>query len=150
MELRKIEIDFDIHQMIELERLSFDEPPYLALRRLLKLPAPEMAIDTAQDEGIIEGAPFVEVGVHIPHGSLARMEYQRGKQIYEGQFLDGKLVIDGQPFNSLSAAANACAITRAGRKTHLNGWIYWKAKFPKESRWRSLKDLREKVRPKKF
>ena len=33
--MRTIEIDYDIHRLIQLERRSFDEPEYIALRRLL-------------------------------------------------------------------------------------------------------------------
>ena len=38
--MEKIEIDWDIHKLIEAERKGFDEPQYVALRRLLKLPPP--------------------------------------------------------------------------------------------------------------
>jgi hypothetical protein len=71
------------------------------------------------------------------------MEYLRGKQVYEGKFPNGQLVVSGQSFDTLSAAASALAATRDGAKTNLNGWLYWKAKFPGESRWRSLKDMRK-------
>jgi hypothetical protein len=30
-QLQKIDVDWDIHKMIEGERSSFDEPPYVAL-----------------------------------------------------------------------------------------------------------------------
>lgn len=144
MQLQKIEIDFDIHKLIEAERQGFDEPPYLALRRLLGLPSKE-PVDMAQDIEIGEGVPFVEDAVTIPHGSFAKMEYQRGKQVYEGRFLNGKLVVNGQSFNALSAAASALAVTKKGGKTSLNGWLYWKAKFPNETNWRSLHDMRNLV-----
>jgi hypothetical protein len=42
-QLQKIDVDWDIHKMIESERSSFDEPPYVALRRLLKLPPPQLS-----------------------------------------------------------------------------------------------------------
>ena len=141
MQLKKIEIDFDIHQLIEAERKGFDEPQYLALRRLLKLPAPD-ALST-KSYSIEQGKPFVEDGVSIPHGSEARMEYQRGKQVYEGQFLDGALVVEGQRFNALSAAASAFAVTKKGTKTSLNGWMYWQVRFPGELEWRSLQQMRD-------
>jgi hypothetical protein len=70
------------------------------------------------------------------------MEYARGSQVYEGRFLNGKLVINGQGYRSLSAAADAVAITKAGKKTSLNGWFYWKVLFPNETQWRSLQELR--------
>lgn len=142
MQLQTIEIDFDIHKMIEAERHGFDEPRYLALRRLLKLPTPKAVNKEIPNNSVGDGIPFVEDGVSIPHGSLAMMNYQRGQQLYEGKFLNGKLVVNGQEFSSLSAAANACAVTKDGGKTKLNGWLYWKAQFLGETHWRALNEMR--------
>jgi hypothetical protein len=154
MQLRQIEIDFDIHQMIELERKGFDEPPYQALRRLLKLGASKGAgpltqpqsAPTASSDAVSVGKPFYADGVLIPHGSKARMTYARGTQVYEGEFLDGKLVVNGTSYSALSPAASALGITKNGTTTSLDGWLYWEAKFPGESTWRKLSELREKVR----
>jgi hypothetical protein len=140
-QLQKIEIDWDIHKLIEGERSSFDEPPYVALRRLLKLPSLKPS-PAAATPTMGAGLPWTDSGVTVPHGSLARMEYGRGSQVYEGQFLNGKLVVKGQAFDSLSAAADALAVTKDGKKPSLNGWLYWKAKFPGETKWRSLNDMR--------
>lgn len=131
MRFQQIDIDADIYKLIEAERHGFDEPSYVALRRLLKLPE------------VSEGTrPWSDEGVVIPHGSRARMEYARGSQVYEGRFLDGKLVVNGQEFGSLSAAANAVAVTKSGEKTSLNGWFYWKVQFLNETEWRSLHGMR--------
>ena len=70
------------------------------------------------------------------------MEYARGSQVYEGQFVDGKLVVNGCEYTSLSAAATAVAVTKNGQKTILNGWFYWKVQFPEETQWRSLQEMR--------
>lgn len=142
--LKTIEIDFDIHKKIEAERRGFDEPPYLALRRLLKLP--EIELPEIDDDPNREGEPFVEDGVEILHGSDARMRYQRGTQVFEGKFLDGKLVVDGVAYPTLSAAASDLARTRDGKKTNLNGWLYWEVRAPGTSRWRAMKDIRDQVR----
>lgn len=141
--MEKIEIDWDIHKAIETERRGFDEAPYLALRRLLKLPAPAV-VDNAPTSPLAAGFPWSEDGVTVPHGSLARMEYLRGTQVYEGQFLNGRLIVEGQSFETLSAAASALAVTKDGKKTNLNGWNYWKARFPGETKWRVLIDMRPK------
>jgi len=145
MQLQKIDIDWDIHRMIEGERHGFDEPPYLALRRLLKLPSLEAGPLAAATEEA-DGVAWYEDGVTVPHGSLARMSYQRGRQLFEGRFLNGRLIVEGQGFDSLSAAANALAETRDGKKTQLNGWNYWEARFPGETQWRSLKQMRDEYR----
>lgn len=144
--MEKIEIDWDIHQLIERERRGFDEPPFTALRRLLKLPEPiASAPSQPKPDAHGSGTPWTEDGVSVPHGSAARMEYDRGRQVYEGQFLNGRLVVNGQSFKTLSAAASTIAVTKGGSKTNLNGWNYWHAKFPGETRWRLLGELRRKA-----
>jgi hypothetical protein len=144
-QLRSIEIDFDIHKLIEAERKSFDEPPYVALRRLLGLPPSptEMALATLD---VPPSPPFREDGVEVPHGSRARMEYDRGKQLFEGRFLNGKLVVDGRTFDSLSGAASELAITRKGTRTKLNGWLYWSVQLPGQTEWMPMKDVRRQAR----
>ncbi len=138
-QLQSMEVDWDIHKMVETERRSFDEPPYFALRRLLKLPALKASPEPEAGTGL----PWVEDGVEVPHGSLARMEYLRGSQVYEGRFLNGKLVVNGKSYEAVSAAASALAKTKDGNPTSLNGWLYWKAKFPGETVWRSLGEMRQ-------
>lgn len=144
-QLRTIEIDFDIYKLIESERQSFDEPPHIALRRLLSLPEEtQQKKETTSLEPIL-GRPFTQEGISIPHGSYARMQYLRGAQIYEGKFLDGALVVDSKKYFTLSSAASALAITKDGAKTNLNGWMYWEAKFPEATDWIALSDLRAKA-----
>ena len=74
------------------------------------------------------------------------MKYARGSQIYEGMFIDGKLVVNGVAYTALSPAASALAVTKEGKKTNLDGWLYWEAKFPGETSWKKLSDLRARVR----
>ncbi|MDD2704535.1 MAG: hypothetical protein PHU07_04260 [Acidocella sp.] len=150
-QLQKIDIDWDIHRLIEAERQGFDEPPFLALRRLLKLPPITTTEASDQDDtpemlkakSVRKGLPWVEDGVIVPHGSFARMEYDRGRQVYEGQFLNGRLVVDGESFDTLSAAASALAVTKNGKKTRLNGWEYWQVRIPGELFFKSLKQMRD-------
>ena len=142
--LQKIEIDWEIHKLIESERRGFDEPPYKALRRLLGLPENSEHEMTQKPTAVSTGVPWIEDGVVVPHGSLARMEYDYGRQVYEGKFLNGKLVVNGMEFDTLSGAASEVAITKAGLKTQLNGWLYWKVKFPGETDWKALSRLRHK------
>jgi len=143
MKLMPIEIDFEIHKAIEAERRGFEEPPFHALRRLLKLDPPT---PTANEQVALDGRPWREGLVEIPHGSDARMEYDRGRQIYEGKFLDGKLVAGGKVFSALSDAAKALAVTKKGTKPSLNGWLYWSVRFPGQRKWHRLDDLRRAQR----
>lgn len=146
MKLRTLEIDWDIHKMIEGERRGFDEAPYLALRRLLGLNEPPVELPTTVPcSPVSEGMPWIEDGVQIPHGSLARMKYYYGRQTYEGRFLNGQLVVNGSRYDALSPAANDLAITKGGKKTQLNGWNYWEVQLPGENAWVRLRDLRSKA-----
>ncbi len=143
MNMEKIEVDWEIYQMIEAERKGFHEPRYMALRRLLGLGVPAPTPEpTVKAPGA--GVPWTRDGVTVPHGTPARMEYGRGSwsQVYEGQFLNGRLVVDGQKFETLSAAAKALAQTKEGKKASLDGWLYWKVKLPDEIEWRSLGEMR--------
>jgi len=139
--MEKIDIDWDIHKLIEAERRGFDEPPYLALRRLLNLPENENKPVIAET-----GDPWKEQRVTVPHGADARMIY-RGKT-YEGRFLNGQLHTGGRAFERLSPAAHFVATTKSGKKPSLNGWNYWEVRFPGDTDWRSLKTMRDDARPK--
>ena len=144
METTTIEIDFEIHKLIEAERQSFSEMPLSALRRLLRLPEGSSE-PNLNKIGVSSGRPWSDDGVVVPHGSLARMEYGRGSQHYEGKFLDGTLVVNGTKFDSLSEAASALAKTRDGRGTSLNGWNYWEVQFPGSDRWDLMAHLRNRA-----
>ncbi|HWA70631.1 MAG TPA: hypothetical protein VG821_12455 [Rhizomicrobium sp.] len=137
-EFRAIEIDFDIHKLIEGERSSFAESPNEALRRLLKLPtkvAPK-AVNKANDNR----RSWSDEGISLPHGTAIRMEYN--KRPYAGEIVDGRWVVDGKIFDSPSGAASGIAITKNGKKTRLDGWMYWEVKQPGESQWTRISFLR--------
>jgi hypothetical protein len=145
-QLCQIEIDFDIYKLIEMERRGFDEPPRSALRRLLKLPPAAKESSNGQPPRPT-GRAWEEDGVKLPHGTRVRMEYGRGKQIYEGTINDGKWVINGRTFESPSGAASELAVTKKGKSTKLNGWNYWTVQLPGETEWILLNDLRLRARP---
>lgn len=140
--MRQIEIDWEIHQMIEAERKGFDEPDYIALRRLLKLP--EVQPDETPD--VEAGIPWMEDGVVIPHGSEAQMIYLRGQQVYNGRFLNGLLVVQGGSYRTLSEAASSLATTKDGKKTSLNGWTYWTVRLPGKKSFQSLGVMRQQAK----
>ncbi len=140
--LRTIEIDFDIHQMIELERKGFDEPEYLALRRLLNLPDSEAGGKSAPPADAPSGRPWSGKGVELPHGTELRMEYNG--QVFRGYIENGVWVVEGHRAKSPSDAAGSAAMTKSGTRPSLNGWIYWEVKRPTDANWRTLKGLRPK------
>ncbi len=49
---------------------------------------------------------------------------------------------DGKSFDSPSGAASGVAITKSGKHTRLDGWIYWEAKQPGEDAWTRIATLR--------
>jgi hypothetical protein len=135
---RTIEIDFDIHKLIEAERHGFEEIPNDALRRLLRLPDRESKVPRKKS---IQGCrSWSGEGVMLHHGTLVRMRYN-GRQ-YEGEIVDGKWVIEGKTFDSPSGAASGVAITKKGKQTRLDGWIYWEARLLGETFWQHINALR--------
>jgi hypothetical protein len=71
------------------------------------------------------------------------MSYMRGKQSFVGCFSNGKLVVDGRPFDTLSQAASALAVNRSGRSPNLNGWAYWHVRFPGSMDWIPMGTLKK-------
>ena len=96
------------------------------------------------DEAIqTTGVAWTSEGVTIPHGSDAKMTYMRGQQNFFGRFLNGKLVVDGRQFDTLSQAAGALALNRSGRSPNLNGWAYWHVRFSGSERWIPMAELKK-------
>jgi hypothetical protein len=150
-EMKTIEIDFDIHRLIELERKGFDEPENAALRRLLKLPrldAPSTDKKAVNGSDEADTAAGIGVawswkGVVLPHGTQLRMDY-RG-QMVRGHVDQGKWVIDGKSYTSPSDAAGSSVVTKSGERPSLNGWVYWEVKRPNDGNWRKLQSLKPKA-----
>lgn len=134
--MRTIEIDFDIHKLIEAERGSFSDSPNEALRRLLGLGASPNGSPTLMQAG---GSSWSGRGVTLPHGTQLRMTYN-GRQ-YTGVIDDGAWLVEGERFTSPSAAAGDVVSTKDGRRTQLNGWIYWYCKRPGDTDWATIKEL---------
>ena len=139
-DFRTIEIDFDIHKLIEAARTSFTESPNDALRRILELP-PKASVAKPDSKASAGERSWSDEGVTLPHGTALVMEYN--KRRYEGEIVDGKWVIGGKTFSSPSGAASGIAITKNGEKTRLDGWMYWEVKQPGESQWKRISALRK-------
>ncbi len=139
-EFKSIEIDFDIHKLIEAERQNFTETPTTILRRLLKL-------KSVNSQGITKRQTRMHAwsgkGVTLPHGTKLQMKYLQRQ--YFGEVVDGKWVIDGKVFDSPSGAASGIATTRSGQSTNLDGWKYWKALLPGEISWKAISRIRQKI-----
>jgi hypothetical protein len=138
MSARVIEIDLDIHKLIEVERKSFDESVSEILRRLL---GREPAAPPSAPQSI--GSPWMGKGVALSDGTRVRFCYGRGSQTYEGRIENGKWAIASRTFNTPSAAASELAQTRNGQKTNLNGWLYFQAFVG--GRWEPLDVLKRRA-----
>ncbi len=138
-QFRSIEIDFDVHQVIEIERHGFDEKPNDVLRRLLKIDkdTPASPVPVSANSA---GRQWSGKGVTLSHGTELRMKYN-GKQHF-GKIDDGEWAVEGKRFRSQSAAAGGVALTKSGRKTSLDGWIYWEVKRPGDHGWTPITALR--------
>jgi hypothetical protein len=136
---RTIEIDIDVHKLIEAERHSFNETDNEVLRRLLRLPKQPRANEPMRAAG---PRSWLGRGATLPHGTDLRMSYSG--QEYRGEIVDGEWVVNGNTFHSPSGAAKAVATTKAGDHTSLNGWGYWEVRLPGDTKWKRLEDLRRR------
>src|SRR5262249_20273772 len=96
--MQQIAIDFDVYKELTYRRQSEAEDYNDVLRKLLKLPVKRKSMDEPTG-----GQSWFSEGVEFPHGT----EF-RGKRLgtlYTATVDDGKLVADGESFDSLSPAA---------------------------------------------
>jgi len=129
----KIDIDIDIHKVIEAARLSFDEHPNDILRRLLlKTTSIEPQSKTNKS--------WSGKGVTLLHGTEIEMTYNN--QFRRGIIHNGRWKIENQYFNSPSDAAAGVSEMITGERKSLNGWIYWIAKPPGQVLWKKIGDMR--------
>jgi hypothetical protein len=135
MNRRTIEIDFEIHKLIEAEKRSFSESDNAALRRLL-----ELGDEVVAPMPSATGREWHDEGVTLPHGTEVRMTYN--KRLHNGTIVDGQWLVEGQRYSSPSAAAGGVARTKKGEQTNLDGWKYWEAKLPGTTKWTPIHQLR--------
>lgn len=128
-----IEIDFDVYKALTHRRPSEDVTENDVLRRMFGLP-PKGQSDSSKEEN--KPGDWVVKGVRLPAGTEFRAHYKG--QTYLGRVEDGALAVNGEKFESPSAAA--VAITG----NPVNGWIFWESRLPGKSSWQLLKTLRTK------
>lgn len=138
-------VDWEVHQLIELERRGFDEPPIEALRRLLgiaKGERPRVRVPAGRE---LPATHWEGDGLSLENGTEIRFSYRKNSKPIMGKIEGGKISAAGKIYDNLSAAANDLAVTRAGKKTRLNGWLYWSMQSPAGSgNWVVLDSLRKR------
>jgi hypothetical protein len=141
--MRSIEIDFDVHKLIEAERRGFDESENIALRRLLNLTSKGIEPSFAEKKpNQAVGRSWSGKGVELPHGTELRMSYNGQK--FFGSIEEGVWLVDGKKSSSPSDAAGSAATTKDGARPSLNGWVYWEVKRPSDARWRAIRSLKSR------
>ena len=148
-----IEIDFDVFQLITLEKRNFDESYNDALRRLLDIddssspPAPPLPITMNPPQPPTDnGDSWQKDGVVLPENTQLRMRYN-GKE-FLGVVTAGRWKVGCKFFDSPSSAASSLARTKKGSATMLNGWKHWDVKRPNDAAWTLIYKLRKKSRTK--
>ena len=142
-----------MHQRIEAERKSFDDPPNAALRRLLGLGAPKRAVSANDaterfpDEiAARPNAAWRSKGVALPDGTELRVDYSEVSA--SGQVVGGRLFFHGKAFPTPSAAVMSVVETAHGSAVSaINGWKYLYARLTGEDKWVPLDRIRGEARP---
>lgn len=131
--MRTIDVDFDVFKALTLRRPSESVTENDVLRQLLGLPPSKHPATT------IAGGPapgdWVTKGVRFPAGTEFRASYKG--QTYLARVESGALVLNGQRFDTPSAAA--MSITG----NPVNGWTFWECRLPGQASWRMIKTLRK-------
>ena len=133
---RTIDVDVDLHRVIEARRGSFADTPNDVLRRLLGL----VQLDNRVVDMALGGGEWSGKGVSLPAGTQLRMTYN-GQTEY-AEIRSGAWWIGNKRFFSPSGAAGAVARTKRGSTTKLTGWRYWEVKRPGDQEWIPISRLR--------
>ena len=124
-----IDVDFDVYKELMARRTTQAVAFNDVLRRLLGLPPDAQA---SHEEHRRKG--WISKNVTFPDGTEFEAVY-KGKK-YSARVADGRLIFNGQPTSSLSLAA------RGVTSKNINGWRFWRCRFPDDERWRAADSLR--------
>lgn len=125
----QIEIDFDVYKALTALRQNEDHSYNDVLRDLLQLGSLTNHAKSASEMPPSQSGRML-AGRFLPDGSALRAVYKQ--QPYMAEISEGRLIYNGEEFQSASAAA------REITKTNVNGLTFWEVKRPQDSRWRRL------------
>lgn len=130
--MRSIEVDFEVFKALTVRRPSEEVSENDVLRELLDLPPKSwrgvVPLPASSDDWVVKGVRF-------PPGTEFRASYK--SQIYLARVQSGALVLNGQSFNSPSAAA----VFITGNP--VNGWNFWEARLPGSTSWIGIGGMRK-------
>lgn len=139
MEYRTIEIDIDVHKLIESKRRDFSEKQNDILRRVLKLPQRTYS-HVSNPTLTTRNSGWEKKGVFLPSGTDWCFQYN--DKDFCGKIDGGKWVYENQRYSQPSAVVSSLAVTKKGKKTRLDGWRYIKVRRLGDEIWRTLDELR--------
>jgi predicted CopG family antitoxin len=130
--MQTIEIDFDVYKALTNKRKIEKETYNDVLRAILGLGPLSVSERTSTNQS--EG-DWIYKSVHFPSGTEFQANYKGN--MYHAQVKDGALYLNGESYNSPSAAA----ISITGNP--VNGWIFWECRLPGQNSWKNLKSFKE-------
>jgi Restriction Enzyme Adenine Methylase Associated len=123
-----VEISFDTYKQLTMlrgdESVTYDD----VIRKLMKLPPVTAQSFTPAKKS------WTYKNVTLPDATDLRANYKG--ETYTAKINDGAWIQNGQIMNSPSEAATAIT------KTSVNGWTFWEARLPGDTRWRMIKSMR--------
>jgi len=129
---KTIQIDFDLHKKIEMERSSFEETENDVLKRLLKIYNKPSEVEP------VRGGWFGR-GLSLPQDTEVRLKYNN--KVYYGKIEKGQWVVEGRTFPN-PTDASVVASTKKGKNTKLTGWKFWEVLPPGAKQWVRLSELK--------
>lgn len=130
--MHTIEVDFDVFKQLTIRRATEDVSYNDVIRELLGLG--QSAPNNTKAPADPSPNDWIAKGVRFPAGTDFRATYKG--QVRTGRIEGGALSINGQRYDSPSAAA--VAITGSP----VNGWRFWECRLPGKSAWQLIESLR--------
>lgn len=127
-----IEVDFDVFKQLTVRRVTEDVSYNDVIRELLGIG--QSSQSATRESTDPSPKDWVAKGVRFPSGTEFRTSYKG--QIGTGRVENGALVVNGERYDSPSAAA--VSITGGP----VNGWRFWECRLPGKPSWQLIDSLR--------
>ena len=142
--MRTIEVDFEVHQLIEANRRGFDDPANAVLRRLLRIDGKDInhspTETTPETASKYPDGSWTKRGVHLDSGAELKVSYAEVEAY--GRVDGGRLMFDGKGYDAPSPAVMEVVAVRRGKSVSINGWKHLYVRESMHGSWFSLDQLR--------